>query len=85
MATILEDYTTEELRAVVRSLWEKGRLYAKDIHKEMSSVYCEKRLPCTAVLSCVEKFSQGRSKVADDDRPGRPIQIEISRHLWPIY
>jgi hypothetical protein len=85
MATVLEDYTTEELRAVLCSLWAKGRLYAKDIHKEMSSVYFEKRLSRTSILSCVEKFCQGRSKVADDGQPGRPVQIEVNNHLWPIY
>jgi hypothetical protein len=28
-----------------------------------------------AVHNWVKKFSQGRSKVADDARPGRPVQI----------
>jgi hypothetical protein len=28
-----------------------------------------------AVHNCIENFSQGRSKVADDARPGRPVQI----------
>jgi hypothetical protein len=32
MATVLEEYTTEEQLSVVRFLWAKG-LYAKDIHK----------------------------------------------------
>jgi hypothetical protein len=37
MATVLEECTTEEQRSVV-FLWTKG-LTAKDIHKEMFSVY----------------------------------------------
>jgi hypothetical protein len=28
-----------------------------------------------AVHNCVEKFSQGRSKVSDDARPSRPVEI----------
>jgi hypothetical protein len=32
MATVLEVYTTEELRSVMLILWAKG-LNAKDIHK----------------------------------------------------
>jgi hypothetical protein len=32
MATVLEEYTTEEQRSVVHFLWAKG-LNAKDIHK----------------------------------------------------
>jgi hypothetical protein len=34
MATVLEKYTTEEHRSVVRLLWAKG-LNVKDIRKEM--------------------------------------------------
>jgi hypothetical protein len=32
VATVLEEYTTENQRAVVRILWAKG-FHAKDIHK----------------------------------------------------
>jgi hypothetical protein len=38
MATVLEECITEEQRSVVRFLWAKG-LNAKDIHKEMFSVF----------------------------------------------
>jgi hypothetical protein len=38
MVTVLEDYTTEEQRSVVRFLWTKG-LNAKGIHKEICPVY----------------------------------------------
>jgi hypothetical protein len=48
MATMLEECTTEEQRAVVHSLWAKG-LPAKDIHKEMFYVYSEKCLSHKAV------------------------------------
>jgi hypothetical protein len=34
MAIAFEDYTTEEQRYVMRSLWAR-RVNAKDIHKEM--------------------------------------------------
>jgi hypothetical protein len=57
----------------LRFLWEKG-LNAKDIHKEMFHIYGRKRLSCKAVHNCVEKFSQGHSKVADDAQPGHPVQ-----------
>jgi hypothetical protein len=68
MATVLEDCTTDEQRSVVRLLWAIEH-NAKDIHKEMFHVYCGKCLSRKAVPNCVEKFSQGRSKVADDARP----------------
>jgi transposase len=74
MTTVLEEYTTTKQRPVVPFLWAKG-LLAKDIRKEMFPVYGEKCLSHKAVHNWVEKFSQGRSKVADDDRPGRPVEI----------
>jgi hypothetical protein len=40
---MLEEYTIEEQRSVVRILWVKG-LNVKDIHKEMFPVYGDKYL-----------------------------------------
>jgi ribosomal protein L31 len=64
-ATGHEECATEEHSSVVRSFWGKG-LNAMDIHKEIFPVYAEKCLSRKAVQNCVEKFSQRRSKVADD-------------------
>jgi hypothetical protein len=55
-------------------LWANG-LIAKHIHKEMFAVYGGKCLSRKAVHNCVEKFSEGRSKEADDARPGSPFEI----------
>jgi hypothetical protein len=55
-------------------LWAQ-ELNAKDIHKEMPPVYDGKCLSRKAVHNWVEKLSQGRSKVADDSRPGRRVEI----------
>jgi hypothetical protein len=54
-------------------LWAK-ELNARDIHEEMVPVYVVKCLARKAVHSWVEKSSQGRSKVSDDEtevRKGR--------------
>jgi hypothetical protein len=67
MATVLEDFTTEKQRSVVRFLRAKG-LNAKDIHKEMFPLYGGKCLSPKAFHNWVKKFYQGRSKVADDAR-----------------
>jgi hypothetical protein len=56
----------------VRFLWAEG-LGAKDIHKETFPVCGGKCLSRKAVHSWVEKFSQGRSKFADDARPGAEV------------
>jgi hypothetical protein len=69
MATVLEEHATKEQRYIVRFVWAKG-LNARYIHKEMFPVYGGKCLPRKAVHNWIEKFSQGRSKVADDARPG---------------
>jgi hypothetical protein len=53
-------------------LWAK-ELNAQDIKKEMFPVYGEKYLSPKAVDNWVEKFSQGRSKVADDGPPGAEV------------
>jgi hypothetical protein len=58
----------------VRFVWPKV-LNVKDIHKEIFPVYCGNSLSRKAVHNWVEKFSQGRPKVADDTRPGRPVAI----------
>jgi hypothetical protein len=41
----------------------------------MFPVYGGKCSSRKAVHNWVEKFSQGRLKVADDDWPGRPVEI----------
>jgi hypothetical protein len=73
-ATVLVVYTTEEQRSALHFLWAKG-LNVKDINKEMFSVYGEKCVSCKAVHICVERFSQGRSKIADDTRSVGPLEI----------
>jgi hypothetical protein len=52
MPTVLEEYTTNERRFVVRFLWIKG-FDAKDIHKEMFPIYVGKCLSRKAVHNCV--------------------------------
>jgi hypothetical protein len=73
MTTVLEGCTTEEQRSVVRFLWAKG-LNAKNIHTEIFCVYGMKCLSHKAVHNWVEEYPQGRSKVADDARPGSPVE-----------
>jgi hypothetical protein len=47
-------------------LWAK-ELSAKDIRREMFPVYGGKCLSRKAIHNWFKKFSQGRSKVADDE------------------
>jgi hypothetical protein len=68
----------------VRFLWAKG-LNEKDIHKEMFPVYYGECLSRKAVHNWVEKFSEVRSKVADDARPVAEVaesssMLRISKH-----
>jgi hypothetical protein len=56
MATVLEEYITEEQVRFVRFLWAKG-LDAKDIHKELFPVYGGKCLSREAVHNWVVNVS----------------------------
>jgi hypothetical protein len=47
----------------------------------MIPVYGGKCLPRKVVHNWEDKFSQGRSNVADDARPGRPIEITTEVRL----
>jgi hypothetical protein len=69
MVTVLE-CTTEEQRSVVRFLWAK-RLDVKHTDKEMFPVYGGKCLSRKAVHNWVDRFSEGRSKVSDDETEAR--------------
>jgi hypothetical protein len=80
MATLLEVYTTEEQRSVVRFLWAKG-LNAENINEAIFHICAEKCLSRKVVHNWVEKFSQGRSKVADDDRPGAEVAEKTVKRL----
>jgi hypothetical protein len=55
MATVLEEFITEEQRSVVRFLWAKG-LGAKDIHKEMFHVYSGKCFSRKSVHNWADKI-----------------------------
>jgi hypothetical protein len=61
-------------------LWTK-LLHAKDISKEMFLLYGGKCLSHKAVHNWVEKFSQGRSNVADDARPGAEVSETTIKRL----
>jgi hypothetical protein len=80
MATVLENFTTEEQRSVGVFLGTKG-LNAKDIRKEMFPVYGGKCLSRKAVHNWIENFSQERSKIADDAGPGVEVAETTVKRL----
>jgi hypothetical protein len=65
-------------------MWAKG-LNAKDIYKEMFPVYGGKCLSRKAVYRWVEKFSQGRSKVAVDARPGANVAEKVMGQVYECW
>jgi hypothetical protein len=73
MAIVLGDVRPKS-SIFVRFLWAEG-LNANDIRKEMFAVYDGKCPSRKAVHNWVDKYSQRRSKVADDARQGRPVEI----------
>jgi hypothetical protein len=81
MTILLKEYTTDKQRSGVRFLWAKG-LNAKDFHKEMFPVYIWKCFSCKTVHNWVEKFSEGRSKVAYDARQVRKWLRQQSKDFY---
>jgi hypothetical protein len=73
MAIVLEKYTTEKQRSVVRFLWVKV-LNAKNIHKEIFPVYGAKCLSHKAVYNWVEKHG---IYLADDEE----VETEVMKWL----
>jgi hypothetical protein len=80
---VLEECPTEEQRSVAHFLWAKG-LNSNDINKEMFPVYGGKCLSGKAVHNCVEKFSQERSKVADNARQDAELAETTVKRLRRI-
>jgi hypothetical protein len=83
MATVLEECSTNSNILLCVFVRQKG-LSAKEIHREIFPAYGGKCLLCKAVHNRVEKFSPGRSKVADEARPGSPVETatEATVQLW---
>jgi hypothetical protein len=65
MATVFQEYNTEEQRPAVRFRGPKDTIQ-EDIHKEIFSISFGKCLSRKPVNNCVEKFSEGRLRPADD-------------------
>ena len=80
MAASLNTCTTIERRDVVRFLWAKD-MAAKDIHKEMLTMYGEHCLSRQEVHNWVQKFSEGRTSIEDEHRVGRQCaRVSDSNH-----
>jgi hypothetical protein len=73
MATVLEGILPKNI--VLLCFFMGKRTECKNILKEIFLLLGGKCLLRKAVHNCVEKFSQGRSKVADDTRPSSPVEI----------
>jgi hypothetical protein len=58
------------------------RLNVKDIHIAMFPVYCGKCLSRKALHNWVEKFSEGRSKVTDDEMEVRNKLRQQSKDFY---
>jgi transposase len=72
MVTMLEDSTSEKQCSDVHFFVSK-RAQCKE-YSEMLPVYGGKCLSHKVVHNWVEKFSQGCSKIADEARPGHPVE-----------
>ena len=60
-------------------LWGKNVWQQKDIHKEMLPLYREHCLSRQAVHNWVQKFSEGRTSIEDEQRVCRPVKEQSAR------
>ena len=74
MVAPLNTRTTIEQRGLVRFLWAKD-MATKDIHNEVLPMYGKHCLSRQAVRNWVQKFSEGRTSIEDEDLVGRPVEI----------
>jgi hypothetical protein len=72
MATVLEDYTTEEQHSVVRFCGQKG-LNAKDIYKEMFPVY--------SGVCRIKRFTTGSKNSLKDVRKSQMMPDQVRKWL----
>jgi len=63
---------------------KKIKKEAKDIHKEMLTMYGEHCLSRQAVHNWVQKFSEGRKSIEDEHRAGRPVEIATPETLQRV-
>jgi hypothetical protein len=77
MVAVVEKYTTEEQRCVVLFCGQKDQCNGYSF-----PIYGVKSLPRKAVHNWIHKFSQWRSKVADDAQPVAEVsETTARRHL----
>jgi len=57
---------------------------AKDIHKEMLSMYGEHCLSRQAVHNWVQKFSEGQTSIKDEHQAGWPVEIATPETLQRV-
>jgi hypothetical protein len=77
METVIKDNTTEEQRSAARFFIEKKKTQCK----ETFPVYGRKCLSHKAVHMWIKKFSQGRSKFADNALPYAEVDVTTVKRL----
>lgn len=63
-----------EHRSVIKFLTAEG-LSVKEIHLRMANVYGDDSPAYSTVAKWQAEFRRGRESIADDERPGRPVQV----------
>jgi len=61
-----------------------GGMEAKDVHKEMLPMHSEHCLSRQAVHNWVQKFSEGRTSIENEQRAGRPVEIATPETLQRV-
>ena len=83
MATTIENWSKTEVRGVIRFLNAKG-IKPSDIYRELITVYGIDVMGKTQVYDWCRKFSEGRSSLDDDPRPGRKQTSSCDKNVMKV-
>ena len=83
MATPLNSWSSDEVRAVIRFLNAK-HVSPTEIHTQLVEVYGEHVMTKCHVYKWCKKFSEGRESICDEPRSGRPRSSTTDANILQI-
>ena len=83
MATLIENWSTIEVRGIVRRLLANGKKLT-EIHKEIIGTYSENAMSKKQVYHWCSLFKGGRTSLEDDPRTSRPLSSASDENIDSI-
>jgi transposase len=55
-----------------------------EIHRRMLAQYGARTIHQRKIYECIERFTEGRTNVTDESRPGRPSTSRTDQHIQGV-